>query len=121
MRATTTRTATIGAIGLTAAIAVALAIAAPTAPTPIPDSGTSPGPAFVGTAGRGRHAHARRVPRHPFMAANGRSNIHDDAYMTDTYRVRGPIGQNMQRVSAYFPPGADCASVTFDKKGRVIS
>src|SRR5204863_8755388 len=109
-----------------AAIALALlghAGIAPTAPTPatpIPDGGSA-GPAFVGTAGRGRHVRARRVPRHPFMAANGRSNIHDDAYMTDTYRVRGPIGRSMQRVSAYFPPGADCASVTFDRRGRVIS
>ena len=31
----------------------------------------------------------REPPRHPFMAPNGRSNIHNDAYQTDTYRVRG--------------------------------
>ena len=109
-----------------AAIALALlghAGIAPTAPTPatpIPDGGSA-GPAFVGTSGRGRHVRARRVPRHPFMAANGRSNIHDDAYMTDTYRIRGPIGLNMQRTSTYFPPGAVCGSVTFDRFGRIVS
>ena len=35
-------------------------------------------------------------PRHPFMAANGRSNIHDDAYMTDTYAGSGPLGRDMR-------------------------
>ena len=29
-------------------------------------------------------AEAPRPPRHPFMAPNDRSNIHDDAYQTDT-------------------------------------
>src|SRR4029077_5154636 len=103
------------------ATAVALVLAAPTPPTPIPDIGSAPGPAFIGTPGRGGPAPARRAPRHPFMARNGRGNIHDDAYMTDTYRWRGPIGQSMQRVSAYFPPGSDCASVPFDHQGRIIS
>src|SRR5438045_8152135 len=87
-------------IGLTVVMGIALALAAATPPTPIPDTGTSPGPAFVGTAGRGRHVRARRVPRHPFMAANGRSNIHDDAYITDTYRVRRQIDRSIHLVSA---------------------
>ena len=48
----------------------------------------------AGLPGRAREA-ARRSrprcrPRHPFMAANGRSNLHDDAYMTDAYAVAGP-------------------------------
>jgi len=109
----------LAAIALAAAVAVVLA--APTPPTPIPAIGTSPGPAFIGTAGHGKHVTARRVPHHPFMARNGRSNIHDDAYMTDTYRWRGPIGRNMQRLSTYFPPGADCGTVTFDRQGRILS
>jgi len=29
-------------------------------------------------------------PRNPFMAPNGRSNIHDDPYMSDTYALPGP-------------------------------
>ena len=32
-------------------------------------------------------------PQHPFMAANPGSNIHDDAYMTDTYRGSGPLAR----------------------------
>jgi len=31
-------------------------------------------------------------PQNPFMAPNGRSNLHNDAYMTDTYGVSGPLG-----------------------------
>jgi hypothetical protein len=111
----------LGSLGLVAGLGAVLVLAAPMAPTPIPESGTSPGPAFIGTSGRGKRVAARKVRRHPFMARNGRSNIHDDAYMTDTYRTPGPLGRNMQRVSAYFPPGADCASVTFDRRGHVIS
>jgi hypothetical protein len=35
-------------------------------------------------------------PRNPFMAPNGRSNIHDDAYMTDTYTGPGPLGDGLE-------------------------
>src|SRR5262245_31213052 len=93
------------AIALTLLAHPGAALPAPTPATPIPDGGSA-GPAFVGTSGRARRVRARRVPRHPFMAPNGLSNIHDDAYMTDTYRIRGPIGRSMQRTSTYFPPGA---------------
>ena len=56
-------------------------------------------------AGRGQAAGVHRAlpprptrsrpPTHrgiPFMAPNGRSNIHDDAYQTDTYKWAGPLG-----------------------------
>ena len=33
-----------------------------------------------------------RIPQHPFMARNGASNIHNDAYQTDAYAVPGPRG-----------------------------
>ncbi len=38
-------------------------------------------------------------PRNPFLAPNGRSNIHDDAYMTDTYAVSGPLGDGPARTT----------------------
>ena len=38
-------------------------------------------------------AEAPRPPRHPFMAPNDRSNIHDDAYQTDTADRPGPLGR----------------------------
>ena len=53
------------------------------------------------------------------MAANGRSNLHNDAYMTDTYAGAGPLGRDMERRSTFF--AADCASVTFDRAGRIVT
>jgi hypothetical protein len=58
-------------------------------------------------------------PRNPFMAPNGRSNIHDDAYMTDTYTVGGPLGRNVQVSSAFFL--RECGSITFDGAGRIVT
>jgi hypothetical protein len=63
------------------------------------------------------YADAPRPPRHPFMAANDDSNIHDDAYQTDTADRVGPLGRATERVSTFY--GAECASVTFDSRGRI--
>ena len=59
------------------------------------------------------------MPRHPFMAANGRSNLHNDAYQTDTYTWAGPRGRNMERLSTFM--GGECASATFDRAGRIVT
>jgi hypothetical protein len=53
------------------------------------------------------------------MAANGRSNLHNDAYMSGTYAGSGPLGQDMERLSTFY--AADCASVTFDQAGRIVT
>ena len=53
------------------------------------------------------------------MAPNGKSNIHDDAYMTDTYRWAGPLGTEMERRSSF--QAAECATHTFDSQGRVVT
>lgn len=57
-------------------------------------------------------------PRHPFMAPNGRSNIHNDAYQTDTYRVSGPLGDG-EEISTFF--ARECGSIAFDSLGRIVS
>jgi hypothetical protein len=111
-----------------AALAVALAVgllgtaapAAAVAPQPIPE-GPEAGsvPPFIGSVAKPKPVAASNVPTHPFMAANGRSNIHDDAYMTDTYVGSGPLGRKMQRLSTF--QAAECASVTFDRAGRIVS
>ena len=92
-----------------AALTLAPPAVAATPPVPIPE-----GP---GGEQRARlHRHGRRaqagvagahVPRHPFMAANGRSNLHNDAYQTDTYTWAGPRGSNMERLSTFM--GGECA------------
>jgi hypothetical protein len=109
---------------LLAPVAVALASAAPASAVvpaePIPE-GPEAGsvPAFIGAPAKPKAVQAPSVPRHPFMAPNGRSNIHNDAYQTDTYTGSGPLGRNMQRASTF--QGSECASVTFDGAGRIVA
>ena len=87
-------------------------------PIPIPQSGTD-ARAFVGRPARARALRSFRVPRHPHMARNGKSNIHNDAYMTDAYKWGGPLGRGI-RVRSTFQD-AECASVSFDSAGRIVS
>jgi hypothetical protein len=59
-------------------------------------------------------------PRNPFMAPNGRNNIHDDPYMTDTYRLSGPLGDGPEP-STFNSPPRECGSITFDSAGRIVT
>ncbi len=105
---------------LLAATALAVAaIAAPAAPaaTPISESDTSAQEFFGAPAIQNPVFGIPEAPRHPFMAPNERSNLHTDAWQTDTDRLPGPLGRGMTRVSAMHT--SECASVTFDSKGRI--
>lgn len=105
-------------VGLTALATLSGAAVAGVPPTPIPEDGT-PAPEFAGHPARARPLKSFRVPAHPFMARNGRSNIHNDAYMTDAYKFPGPLGRRM-RVRSTFQ-SAECASVSFDRRGRIVT
>ena len=114
--------------GGAAALAFAMAIAAAPgasaqvvgAPVlPIPDSPTSTAPDFLGEPASQSRVRAPRTPRHPFMAPNGVSNLHNDAYQTDTYRWRGPLGEETSSDSAFFV--RECASITIDSQGRLVT
>ena len=76
-------------------------------------------PSFIGAPATPHPIRAALPPRHPFMAPNGRSNLHNDAYQTDTYRRRGPLGRQMTRTSTFL--AHECASVTFDSEGRIVT
>jgi hypothetical protein len=85
---------------------------------PIPETDTSAQAFFGAPAVQNPIFGVAEAPRHPFMAPNQRSNLHTDAWQTDTNRLPGPLGRNMTRDSAvHF---SDCASVTFDSKGRIV-
>src|SRR5687767_6295245 len=87
---------------------------------PIPEEPTADAPRFIGAPAERRPVQGgTHSPRHPFMAPNGRSNIHVDAYMTDANAAAGPLGRDMRRTSTF--QVADCASVTFDSEGRIVS
>src|SRR5438309_6451119 len=89
-------------------------------PVPIPE-GPDQGsvPQFVGHPATPKPISAGSIPQHPHMATNGKSNIHADAYMTDSYTWGGPLGKDVQ-VSSTFQ-SADCASLTFDSAGRLVT
>ena len=86
---------------------------------PIPDDPVQQAPEFIGSPAEPRRLSAPEPPRHPFMAPNGRSNLHDDAYQTDTYLVPGPLGRSMSRTSTL--QAGVCASVTFDSRDRIVT
>src|SRR3954471_17081830 len=102
---------------LAAVVAVASAVTPAVAAQPIPESPNSL-PAFIGKPATPAPVFAPDPPRHPFMAPNGRSNIHDDAYMTDTYQGAGPLGNGISRTSTLL--SHECASLTFDTKNRIV-
>lgn len=107
--------------GVLTAVAVAasgIALAQDVPPMPIPQGDTS-APKFVGRRARPRPIDSFRVPRHPFMAPNDRSNIHNDAYMTDAHGVGGPLGRRMRVRSTFH--SAECASLSFDRRGRIVT
>src|SRR4051794_32542535 len=104
------------------AMPVSAAAQIPGAPVvPIPDLQRSSVPQFEGGTAVPNPVDGGPVPpRNPFMAPNPRNNIHDDPYMSDTYRLSGPLGDGAEP-SAYFPPGHECGSITFDSAGRIVT
>jgi hypothetical protein len=116
------------AIGLIALLATPTGAGAQTAgvtPSPIPQ-GPMAGDIkpFEGSPARPDPFFLPNVPRHPFMAPNGVSNLHDDAYQTDTYRWSGPLGRRTQTQSAFYLGNTlsrECASITFDSQGRLVT
>ena len=88
--------------------------------TPIPQNppDLAAVPAFAGAPAVPKAISAPKVPQNPFMAPNGRSNLHDDAFMTNTYTWSAPLGSGMQVLSTF--QGADCASVTVDSAGVTV-
>lgn len=109
------------------AMAIALLTCAPSASAQVPGAPVLPIPGdprgssvvpFEGTTAIPGPVRMTAPPQNPFMAPNGVSNIHDDAYMTDTYRVSGPLGDGPE-ISSLF--SRECASVTFDSQGRIVT
>jgi hypothetical protein len=88
--------------------------------SPIPSVAVPPPPSYLGHPAVAHPVRGTgRIPHNPFMAANGRSEIHDDGWQTDVNTWRGPLGRNPQTLSSYIQ--RDCGSITFDRLGRVLS
>ena len=95
--------------GLAAAAGAPAQAAIP--PTPIPEGpGANQLPQFIGSPATPNPVFAPATPQNPFMAQNGKSNVHDDAYMSDTYTWSGPLGRHMDRASTF--QAAECGTLT---------
>ena len=105
------------------AAALCLLLAAPALavpPQPIPE-GPNAGslPVFSGQPATQHPVAVPDPPRHPFMAPNGRSNLHVDGYQSDVHQGPGPLGRGIERRSTFLE--GVCASVTFDSRGRIVT
>jgi hypothetical protein len=101
------------------AVNVAALLAAGAVAVPIPQ-GPGSLPDFIGHSAQPQPITAPEPPRHPHMAPNGRSNIHVDAYQSDVNTGFGPLARGgIDTVSAF--KGSECASITFDARGRLVT
>jgi hypothetical protein len=105
-------------LGAVLALLVVAAPAHAVPPQPIPegpDAGSLP--VFSGRPATQKPVAVPDPPRHPFMAPNGRSNLHVDGYQSDVHQGPGPLGREMEKRSTFLE--GVCASVTFDSRGRI--
>lgn len=106
-------------------LSIVVAAALPTLTAPAPASaGPIPAvptaaPGFGGRPAVPAPVPGAPVPRHPFMAPNERSNLHNDGYQTDSYRRSGPLGRDVRTTSGEY--AGVCGSVTFDARGRIVT
>jgi hypothetical protein len=103
-------------------LVVLLAFAPAAIAAPIPETPDSDAPpTFTGEPWTPQPVSAPPAPTHPFMAPNQRSNIHSDAFQTDTNAWSGPLGSETETLSHYEPPGGVCGSVTFNSQGQIVT
>src|SRR3954463_6015338 len=110
--------ATLGALGAGTAVA---------APPPIPQTAADLTglKLFSGHKATPHPIKAPKVPRHPFMADNGRNAVHNDPYQRHTSRNSGPLGHSLRVFSQSFDGmgglGSCGITIAFDKRGRLVT
>jgi hypothetical protein len=112
------------ALAAVCGILVGAGVAPAAAAAPIPEDADDVAAAqkFIGGPATPGRVPAPRVPRHPFMAPNGLSNVHDDGYQTDTYTWSGPLGRQIDVTSQFFGTLGICGiTITFDRHGRLVT
>src|SRR5262245_9444127 len=89
------------------------------AATPIPNGSPTSLPAYSGAPATPHRIRSKKPPRNPHMARNPRNNVHNDPWMSDTYRFRGPLGRTPETLSVSL--GRVCVTLTFDRRGRIVA
>src|SRR5688572_26375839 len=92
-------------------------------PTPIAQGfGLARVPAFEGRPAVAQPLDLPPVAQHPFLARNGWNSMHGDGPASDTHPESGPLGIDPEVIStARGLLGGECASVTFDRQGRIVT
>jgi hypothetical protein len=105
-----------------AALVTGLAVVAPAGAAPIAYLPPAPTlPAFTGAAATATPVPGTvRPPLNRFLARGPWSNIHNDAWMTDAYHWRGPLGVDPVTASGAGKLGV-CGTIAFDSRGRIVT
>lgn len=77
-------------------------------------------PKYIGAPAVARPIASAAVPQNPWLAANGRSSMHNDSYSTNAYAVSGPLGKSPVVTSRSYGV-RECATATFDRQGRLVA
>jgi len=96
-------------------VAIPVAAALPIPSTP----GSLFVPHFIGSAATAAPIASFDVPQNPFMAPNGRNNMHNDAYGTNAYSWTGPLGRKPVVTTRTYGV-EECATQAFDTAGRIV-
>jgi hypothetical protein len=74
---------------------------------------------FIGTPATPQPIAADVPPQNPYLAPDGTSSMHNDAYGTNAYQVSGPLGRGLKVRSASYGV-SECATIAFDSRGRIV-
>lgn len=103
------------------AVLAVLVVVIPDGWLPIPQGpGGLVTPGYVGRPAITRPVTGMEIPQHPYLAPNGRSSMHNDAWATDAYTWAGPVGEQPEVDTAWFGI-EECATLAFDAAGRLIA
>ena len=75
---------------------------------------------FIGSAATAHPIASFDVPQNPYLAPNGRNNMHNDAYATDAYTGAGPLGRKPAVTTRTYGV-EECATQAFDAAGRIVA
>lgn len=59
------------------------------------------------------------APSHPYMAPNGKNNIHNDVYMTDVYTIKGPESGDLNVTMSNI--GKLGGTIAFNSENKIIT
>ncbi len=108
---------TLGALAVMALLAVLPGHAR--AASPITNGAPTTLPGYSGAPWKAKPIKGKKPPYNTHMAPNGRSNVHNDAWMTDAYTRPGPRGITPATLSTAI--GRVCITITFDRLGRLVA